>query len=85
VRPRITVTVLAPPVDLAVIDLLARVGLLARRFGSTVDVRDPPPGLADLASLVGMPWLLGGEVGGQAEGGEQVDVEEVVVADDPVT
>jgi hypothetical protein len=70
---------LASP-DLALVDQLARLQLGARRVGCTVVLRDACPMLLGLLDLVGLRV----EVGGQPEGGEEVGVEEVVQADDPV-
>jgi hypothetical protein len=75
--------------DLGVADGLARLQLAARWFGWSIRLEGAPVELVDLLELVGLrevipvnvlriePWR-------QAEVGEQLDVEEVVVADDPV-
>ena len=66
--------------DLAVVDALARSQLRARRLGLVVRVRlvgDELPALLDFVGLCR-------EVAGQAEGGEELGVEEGVKADDPV-
>jgi hypothetical protein len=75
--------------DLGVVGELARVQLMARRFGYQIRLRDISADLATLLDLCGLSHLLGGvplcvEVGGKTEGGEQVRVEEVVEPDDPV-
>ena len=76
--------------DLAIVDTLARLQLFASRLGGRIEVRDVCPELAGLLDLVGLADLLAGreglrlEVGGEAEGGEQVGVKEVVMPDDPV-
>ena len=73
--------------DLAVVERLARLELAARRLGLSVRLRDACPELWELLELCGLGEVLlatGREVGGQAEGGEQPGVEEVVVPDDPV-
>ena len=74
---------------LDVVDELARLHLMARRAGYTVRLRGPCAEFAELLDLVGMPELATGaglrQVGGQAERGEQLGVEEVVIPDDPVT
>jgi hypothetical protein len=74
---------------LEVVDELARLHLMARRAGYTVRLRGPCAEFAELLDLVGMPELATGaglrQVGGQAERGEQLGVEEVVIPDDPVT
>lgn len=77
--------------DLSVVEELARLELAARRLGCSVRLRDPGPGLLELLDLVGLGGLVPGagalrvEVGREAEDGEQVGVEEVVMPDDPVT
>lgn len=76
--------------DLAVVDALARLQLVARRLGGSIRLRDPPAELGELLDLVGLadvvgvaPAVLALQPGGQAEGGEQLGVEEVVDAGDP--
>jgi hypothetical protein len=75
---------------LAVVDALARLQLAARRWGCAIRVRGAPDDLLGLIDLVGLKAVLTGpapsgrEVAGEAEGLEQFEVEEVVVADDPV-
>ena len=75
---------------LAVVDALARLQLAARRWGCTIRVRGAPDELLGLIDLVGLKAVLTGpapsarEVAGEAEGLEQLEVEEVMVADDPV-
>lgn len=73
-------------VDLALVDGLARLQLAARRAGCTVELRRPSVELTGLLELVGLAGVIPSavEVGGEAEEGEQVRVEEVVVPDDPV-
>ena len=66
--------------DLRVVDELARLQLAARHLGCSVRLQDPSPELSQLLHLVGLRV----EMGGEAEGGEEVGVEEVVVPDDPV-
>ena len=70
-------------VDLGVVDDLARLQLEARRQGCSIWLRQACPELAALLRFVGLADVL--QVGRQAEDGEEVGVEEVVVADDPVT
>ncbi len=74
--------------DLGVVDQLARMHLVARRAGCTVRLCEVAPELSKLLKLVGLAELETGarlrQVGGEAEDGEQVGVEEVVVPDDPV-
>lgn len=72
-------------VDLAVVDELARVQLAARRMGCSIRLRDACKELVELLDFVGLRSPLGPlQVLRQAEGGEEVGVEEVVVTDDPV-
>ena len=74
--------------DLAVVDELARLLLAARRMGYSLRLRDACTGLLELLELVGLSDLVTeaglGQMDGQAEGREQLGVEEVVVPDDPV-
>ena len=73
--------------DLAVVNQLARCQLAARRLGCSIRLRGA---CAELLDLVGLGELVSGpaglrfQTGGQAEGGEQCGVEEVVMPDDPV-
>jgi hypothetical protein len=73
------------PSGLALVDLVARLQLLARGAGCTITVRDPSPELSELLDLAGLAELLGAglQAGGQAEGREQLGVEEVLPGDDP--
>lgn len=68
------------PLDLSVVDDLARLGLAARRLGYAIRLRRPCPVLLELLDLAGLRL----EAVGEAEGGEQRRVEEVVMPDDPV-
>jgi hypothetical protein len=74
--------------DLAFVDDLARLQLAARRLGCSICVRDASPELIDLLELVGLLDVLGCgprnalQPSGQAEGGEERGVDEVVVPDD---
>ncbi|HWC10920.1 MAG TPA: hypothetical protein VG455_06820 [Acidimicrobiales bacterium] len=78
--------------DLSAVDALARLQLAARRLGCSIRLRDACSELSELLDLVGLEEVVSGppgprtclEVGGEAEGGEQAGVEEVVVPDDPV-
>jgi len=78
------------PVDLSVVDELARLQLAARRMGCSIRLRDAGTELSGLLAFVGLTGVVTGlpglslQVGGEAEGGEQGGVEEVVVTDDPV-
>src|SRR3954470_10991353 len=76
-------------VDFEVVDRLAGLQLSARRMGCEISLRRACPDLVALLDLAGLADIIGPapsrEVGGEAEGGEQaLDVEEVVVPDDPV-
>jgi hypothetical protein len=75
--------------DLSVVDALARLALEARRQGCSIWLRAACPELLELMDLAGLTGVVPGpgrglQVVGQAEGAEQVGVEEVVVPDDPV-
>jgi hypothetical protein len=76
--------------DLAVVGQLARWQLAARRLGCLIRLRGACPELVELLDLVGLGELVSPSPGlrfqtrGQAEGGEQRGVEEVVMPDDPV-
>ncbi len=66
--------------DLSSVDELARLQVAALRLGCSIRLRDPSPELSQLLDLVGVRI----EVCGQAESGEELGVEEVVMPDDPV-
>ena len=74
--------------DLALVDLLARLCLQARRLGARVVVVPGASGLRGLLELTGLAAIVPlatSELGGQAEPLEQAGVEEVVdVCDPPV-
>jgi hypothetical protein len=79
------------PIDLSLVDQLARLQLAARRMGCWITLRQPSGPLCELLDLVGLADVLTGgcelvvEVGREAEGGEQVlGVEEAVEPGDPV-
>jgi hypothetical protein len=73
------------PPDLAAVEEVARLALLARRLGATVGISEVSPPLGELLDLAG----LGVEVEGQPERGEEplgVEiVEEEVHPGDPPT
>jgi hypothetical protein len=77
--------------DLAIVNTLARLQLLAHRIGCAIEVRDPCPeltgvlDLAGLAEVLGTPRVLRVEMVGETEGGEEIGVEEVVMPDDPAS
>ncbi len=79
------------PVDLDVVDDLARLQLAARRMGCSIKLRDTCCELTALLGFLGLAKAIGAstsaavlQVVGEAEGGEEGGVEEVVVPDDPV-
>ena len=67
-------------VDLGVVDVLARLQLVARRSDGSARLRVVADGLDDLLALTGLQDVLSLRVEprGQAEAGEQPGVEEVV-------
>lgn len=67
------------PLDLSVVDELARMALAARRQGCTLRVRAPRAALVELLDLAGLRV----EVLGQSECRELGGVEEIVMPDDP--
>jgi len=77
------------PVDLELVDALARLQLTARRLGCSIRLREPSQQLHELLDLVGVGGLLTGpdplplDAGRQAEGGEHLGVQEVVPPRDP--
>ncbi len=76
--------------DLTVVDELARWQLVARRLGCSIRLRGSCVELLELLDLLGLGDVVSGapglrrEVVGEAEGGEKLGVEEVVMPDDPV-
>jgi hypothetical protein len=66
--------------DLELVDGLARLQLAARRRGSTIRLRNPCRHLLELLELVGLALPL--ELGREAEGLEELGVDEVVEPDD---
>jgi len=76
------------PPDLTVVEQLVRWQLAARRLGCSIRLRAVCGELSELLELLGLGAVVTGglrfEAGGQAEGGEQGGVEEVVMPDDPV-
>jgi hypothetical protein len=69
--------------DLAMVDTLARLQLVARRCGCLIRLRDVPEGLRELLELAGLAGVLGLETRREAELGEEGGVEEVVQPRDP--
>jgi hypothetical protein len=75
--------------DLALVDALARLQLEARRWGCAIRLLGAEDDVLGLVDLVGLKDVLVGSSGreraGEAEGFEELEVEEVVVPDDPVS
>ena len=78
------------PADLTLVDALARLQLAAQRFGCSIRVHGSGVELGALLELVGLAEVLpsterglGLELGGEAEGLEELGVEEVVEPRDP--
>ena len=71
--------------DLALVDTLARLQLVARRFAWSIRLVDPWDGLVEILELAGLSEVLLGappgstlEADGEAEEREQFGIEEVV-------
>jgi streptomycin 6-kinase len=69
--------------DLDVVDAMARLQITAQRIGVVVRLRTDDARLLDLVEFLGLTAALRLEDGRQAEGGEELRIEEVVEADDP--
>lgn len=69
--------------DLALIDALARLQLVAHRRGDRVRVRDPSAELHGLLELCGLAGALGVEPCRETELGEELGVDEVMEPGDP--
>jgi hypothetical protein len=76
----VTVETRAPDLDL--VDALARLQLLARRRGCSIQVR-PCAELRELLLLVGLSEVLGVEPQWEIEQGIQLGIQEVVQPGDP--
>jgi hypothetical protein len=72
-----------PPPTLGAIDELARLRLLATRRGYEMRIDHPCDRLLWLLRFTGLEEVLL-QMRGEAEVGEEVGVEEAVVADDPI-
>lgn len=83
-RERIVGRVCARAVDLATIDGLLRLQLLAQRRGWRLQVRDASDDLRALLELVGLEEVLVLEPRRQPEVGEPLRVDEVVQPRDPL-
>jgi hypothetical protein len=75
--------------DLAVVNELARLQLVAQRLGWSILLIDTAVELSDLLDLVGLGEVvavrLRVEVGREAEGSKEVGVQEIMEPGDPVT
>jgi hypothetical protein len=73
--------------DLWAVDVICRLALTARRMGCALRLVDVDADLAGLLVRCGLAEVVGlpRQVVGEAEHGEEVRPEEVVVPDDPVT
>jgi hypothetical protein len=69
--------------DLAMVAVLARLNMAARRHSWSLRVLDAPPELRGLVELCGLAGVLALEAGRQAELGEELGIEEVVEPADP--
>jgi hypothetical protein len=77
---------LADP-DLSLVDALVRLQLTARRLGGSIRLRNPCDELLALIDLAGLTDVLPAlplEAGGEAEGGEDLGVDEIVDRRDPL-
>jgi hypothetical protein len=70
--------------DLSTVETVARLHLAARRLGLQLRLEHPAAELGQLLDLVGLADLLL-DTSGEAEGGEQLGIEEVVERGDAVT
>jgi hypothetical protein len=70
--------------DLALVDALARLQVAARRRGRSLELREPCRELCELLELVGLADVIVAQAGSaveaerEAEGGEELGVQEVV-------
>jgi hypothetical protein len=73
--------------EVAAVDALARLALVARRLGCPLKLRQASPELCELVAFCGLSDALGvGRNGGEAEQREEpLDVQERVDPDDPAT
>ena len=80
---------MSEPVDMELVDGLARLQLIAIQLGCSIRLRHVPEHVAELLDLVGLLGVLTGgrlivEVEGQPEQLEEAEVGEVGVADEEV-
>ena len=77
--------VVAPRADLGLVDTVANLGLAARRLGGSIRLRGACPDLCRLLIFLGLDEGAGLvlEPRGEAEGGKELGVEEVVEPGDP--
>ena len=78
--PVAVVTIGPAPPDLATVDAFARLHLLARRAGWSLRVLNQTAELREVLELAGLRL----EPRREAEGGEELRIDEVVDRDDPV-
>ena len=64
--------------DEALVDALARLQLIAGRMGLRIELRNARRELVDLLNLIGLASVLGVEMDGQVEEGEQGGIHEEV-------
>jgi hypothetical protein len=72
------------PPDLRTVDLVARSRLGARRVGWEMELWTSCEELVGLLTLSGLADAVGVQVERQPEGGEEIGLDEVEMADDPV-
>jgi hypothetical protein len=68
--------------DLALVDALARLQLVAARSGGRLLLRDAPDALRALLDLIGLRGVVGIEARRQPELGEHFRIDEVLQSDD---
>jgi anti-anti-sigma regulatory factor len=84
---RVVVVLDAVPSGLALVDLVARLRMVARQAGCSIMVRDPSAELCELLDLAGLAGVIevsrsALQADGKAEDGEQLRVEEVLPGGD---
>jgi hypothetical protein len=79
----VVVVIRGAPVDLASVDLLARLQLAAGRLGWSLQLRDASDELRELLAFVGLDEVLTLEPRREAEEREQLGIQEVVQPGDP--
>ena len=71
------------PADLASVDALARLELVARQLGCSIRLRHTTGALRELIELVGLSDVLRLEAEWEPEGREELGVQEVMQPGDP--